>query len=52
MSLTPIGHWTGTATHKDEFMGMPPTAKQVTITGIRIDRIAGGKIVASVILFG
>jgi predicted ester cyclase len=25
-------------------MGIPPTNKRVTITGIHIDRIAGGKI--------
>jgi steroid delta-isomerase-like uncharacterized protein len=37
--------WTASATHKGEFMGMPPTNKQVTITGLHIDRIAGGKIV-------
>jgi len=37
--------WTATATHKGEFMGMPATNKPVTITGIHIDRIAGGKIV-------
>jgi steroid delta-isomerase-like uncharacterized protein len=37
--------WTATATHKGEFMGTPATGKQVTITGIHIDRIAGGKIV-------
>jgi len=37
--------WTATGTHKGEFMGMPPTNKQVTITGVHIDRIAGGKIV-------
>ena len=36
--------WSATATHKGEFMGMPPTNKQVTITGLHIDRIAGGKI--------
>ena len=37
--------WTATATHKGEFMGMPATGKQVTMKGIHIDRIAGGKIV-------
>jgi steroid delta-isomerase-like uncharacterized protein len=37
--------WTSTAMHKGEFMGMPPTNKQVAITGVHIDRIAGGKIV-------
>ena len=37
--------WTATATHKGEFMGVPATDRQVTVTGIYIDRIAGGKIV-------
>lgn len=37
--------WIATATHKGEFMGIPPTGKQVTMTGIHVDRIAGGKIV-------
>jgi len=37
--------WTATATHKGKFMGVPPTNKQLTMTGIHIDRIAGGKIV-------
>ena len=37
--------WTATGTHEGEFMGVPPTNKPVTITGIHIDRIAGGKIV-------
>jgi steroid delta-isomerase-like uncharacterized protein len=36
--------WTWGGTHKGEFMGVPPTGKQVTITGISILRIAGGKI--------
>jgi steroid delta-isomerase-like uncharacterized protein len=36
--------WTATATHKGEFMGTPATNKQVTITGIHIDRITGAKI--------
>jgi steroid delta-isomerase-like uncharacterized protein len=35
--------WTGT--HKGEFMGVPPTNKKVTVSGIVIDRFAGGKIV-------
>ena len=32
------------ATHQGEFMGIGPTDKQVTFTGIHIFRIAGGKI--------
>ncbi len=37
--------FTGRGTHKGEFMGIAPTGKQVTLTGILIYRIAGGKIV-------
>ena len=37
--------WTGQGTHKGDLMGIAPTGKQVTITGISILRIAGGKIV-------
>ncbi len=35
----------GSGTHKGEFMGIPPTGKQVTMMAIAIHRIAGGKIV-------
>lgn len=37
--------WTGRGTHKGEFMGIAPTGKKVTVTGISIIRIVGGKIV-------
>jgi len=37
--------WTGSGTHKGELMGIAPTGKQETITGINIFRIASGKIV-------
>jgi steroid delta-isomerase-like uncharacterized protein len=33
------------ATHTNEFMGIPPTNKEATITGMTITRIADGKIV-------
>jgi steroid delta-isomerase-like uncharacterized protein len=36
--------WTGRGTHKGDLMGIAPTNKQVTITGITISRIANGKI--------
>src|SRR6266516_2389300 len=39
-----VTRWTTRATHQGDLMGIPPTGKQVTITGITIDRIAGGKI--------
>ncbi len=32
-------------THRGELLGIPPTGKQITMTGIAIHRIAGGKIV-------
>ncbi|MHC4700578.1 MAG: ester cyclase [Planctomycetota bacterium] len=39
------GHWTATGTHQGEFMGIPPTGKHMTQTGMNIFRLAGGKIV-------
>ena len=39
--------WTLTGTQKGEFMGHPPTNKKVTVWGITIDRVAGGKFVES-----
>jgi steroid delta-isomerase-like uncharacterized protein len=40
-----VTRWTVRGTHKGEIMGIAPTGKQVTMTGISIDRIEGGKIV-------
>ena len=37
-------HWTGRGTHKANFLGMPPTNKQATVSGTSIFRIEGGKI--------
>ena len=37
--------WTYRGTHKGEYMGIAPTGKQLTMPGISIIRIAGGKIV-------
>lgn len=39
-----IERWTMTATHAGEFLGMPPTGKRVTLPGIDITRLAGGRI--------
>jgi len=36
--------WTLTGTHKGELLGIPPTGKHVTMSGISIYRIAEGKI--------
>jgi steroid delta-isomerase-like uncharacterized protein len=40
-----VTRWTATGTHQGQFMGIAPTGKRFTITGITIDRIVGGQIV-------
>jgi predicted ester cyclase len=40
-----VQRWVAQGTHKGELMGIVPTGKQVTITGINISRIVGGKLV-------
>ena len=40
-----VSRYTIRATHQGEFMGIPPTGKQVSWTGIGIDRIKDGKFV-------
>lgn len=36
--------WTQRATHSSEFMGIPPTGKHITWSGINIFRVVDGKI--------
>jgi steroid delta-isomerase-like uncharacterized protein len=36
---------TGTGTHQADFMGIPPTGKQVTLSGMALYRLRDGKIV-------
>jgi steroid delta-isomerase-like uncharacterized protein len=38
-----VARWTGSGTHVGEFMGIPPTGKSFTISGIDIYRMAEGK---------
>src|SRR5713226_1186473 len=40
-----VTRWTARGTHKGELMGIPPTGKQGTVTGIGIARFEGGNIV-------
>lgn len=40
-----VARWTARGTHQGELMGIPPTGKAVTITGIVIDRFENGKAV-------
>ena len=37
--------WTGSGTHEGELMGITPTGKQVTVSGLTITRLEGDKIV-------
>lgn len=40
-----VQRWTAHVTHQGQLLGIPPTGRQVTLTGINIFRFAGGKIV-------
>jgi steroid delta-isomerase-like uncharacterized protein len=40
-----VSRFTASGTHKGELMGIPGTGKRITMPGISIHRIAGGKIV-------
>jgi predicted ester cyclase len=40
-----VYRWTGTGTHRGEFMGIAPTGKRVTIEGITIARVENGQVV-------
>ena len=40
-----VTRWSFTGTHQGPFMGSAPTHRQVTLTGICIDRIVDGRIV-------
>lgn len=37
--------WTGRGTHEGELLGISPTGKRVTVSGLTISRLEGGKIV-------
>ena len=39
-----VTRWTYTGTHQGQFMGIAPTGKRITITGISIHSINNGKI--------
>jgi steroid delta-isomerase-like uncharacterized protein len=40
-----VARWSAKGTHKGEFMGIPPTGKQVAFSGIEIIRVEDGKAV-------
>jgi predicted ester cyclase len=39
-----VTRWTARGTHQGELMGNAPTGNQMTVRGILVDRISGGKI--------
>jgi steroid delta-isomerase-like uncharacterized protein len=41
------GNWTATGTHQGELMGIAPTGRSISITGMGMDRIRDGQIVES-----
>jgi len=40
-----VWRWTFRATHQGELMGIPPTGKSITFSGVNIFRMANGKVV-------
>jgi steroid delta-isomerase-like uncharacterized protein len=40
--------WTARGTHRGELMGIPPTGRSATVSGITIDRISQGRIRESI----
>lgn len=38
-------HWTGSGTHRGEFLGMPPTNRAAKVSGASIFRIHEGKVI-------
>src|SRR3981081_2870566 len=42
-----VTRWTATGTHNGELMGIQPTHKHATVTGVDIGRFEGGKVVES-----
>src|SRR5271166_2922488 len=40
-----VTRWSLVAAHKGEFMGVAPTGKKITCTGIMVDHFVNGKIV-------
>jgi len=40
-----VTRWTGSGTHRGDLLGIPPTGRSVSVTGMLISRIEGGKFV-------
>jgi len=46
-----VTRWTGRGTQSGELMGIAPTGKEATVSGITISRLANGKIAEEWLLF-
>lgn len=44
-----VAFWVISGTHKGEYQGIPATNKEVSVEGITINHIAGGKIMDSIV---
>jgi predicted ester cyclase len=42
-----VARWSSRATHRGEYVGIPPTGNEVEFTGISVYRIEGGRIAES-----
>ncbi|MDO8691753.1 MAG: ester cyclase [Dehalococcoidia bacterium] len=42
-----VERWSATCTHRGEFMGLPPTGKKLSLTGISVVRLRADKIAES-----
>jgi predicted ester cyclase len=40
---TVVAYWTNTSTHLGEFMGIPPSGRTVTISGVDLHRLRDGR---------
>ena len=39
-----VTRWIARGTHRDEFMGFPPSGRRIEVSGMSMDRISGGRI--------
>ena len=46
-----VVYWTISGTHRGEFLGVPPTNRRVSFSGITINQIANGKVLESNIVW-
>jgi steroid delta-isomerase-like uncharacterized protein len=44
-------HWTCTGTHRGEYRGIPPTGRQIRLTGMTLCRVEKGRIVEDRVYF-